>query len=503
MHARAAAASSRTHTGDTDIALSRTRFGALLQHDAAGAETVDALMLLAPPASGRTWLREMRAFQAMREGNGRKRLPIANGGEEAVGFLMTGPTLEALGTLDPLARAKVKNALLIARDDLPGGEERVAKKLEAQGATVTITKSPGYGAMMQDDPYKAEVPDAMWAECAEWLAARYPDLGALAPAPTYVHSTTVHDAKDSVALREEAVQFDGMFGVLTEPEGGSDLPAIVLHSIGANPHYGANRIYVRMARKWAAQGFRVLRFDLTGIADSPPRTGETENQPYSFHSVSDARCAMNFLSRARGVERFILMGLCSGAYVSYHAAVADPRVLGIVLMNLLAFTWKPGDSLELRTRKTVKSSHFYSKAIYDRAVWKRLIKGDIHVRAIALGLLEKAWARARRRAAEAVTREGEIAQGFRAILKRGGDVYFIFASEDGGRDLVDEHLGVDGEKFRREKRFRLDVVEGTDHTFAPLWSQDHLFDMITKHLATFVSGARSSRSMASSAQAPL
>ncbi len=38
-------------------------------------------------------------------------------------------------------------------------------------------------------------------------------------------------------------------------------------------------------------------------------------------------------------DRFVLGGLCSGAYRSVRRALVDPRVRGLLLMNLYAFEW--------------------------------------------------------------------------------------------------------------------------------------------------------------------
>ncbi len=236
-------------------------------------------------------------------------------------------------------------------------------------------------------------------------------------------------------MREEALDMGGLFGVLTEPveaNRSSGLPGVVLHNIGVNSHIGADRMYVRMARRWAAQGFRVLRFDSSGLGDSPANGRVAENRVYSGAAIRNSRRVMDFLGQARGLERFVLMGLCSGAYVAFHSAAADPRVVGIVLMNIQLFHWKDGDPVDVRMRDVVKSTEFYSRAIVGRETWVRVLRGQVNVGVIARGLLQKGVDRARLRIARAVHGEGDVAGGFRSMVRRGTDVLLLCGAFDGG-----------------------------------------------------------------------
>lgn len=474
--------------GVRDVVLFGTGFGALVALETAAREDVDALVLFAPPRSGRTWLREARALQGLIQlsGGGLKRALPADGSKESAGFLLTRATVEAITGADPITRkCSAKAVLVVARDDLPGGEERLSAKLESQGVETTLSYASGYRDMVQEDPRKAVVPDAAWSEVATWLTARYAAGGSAWGGVTYPRIATVHESQAAPPLREEALDIDGLFGVLTEPVHpvpATNLPAIVLHNIGANSHLGANRMYVRMARRWAALGFRVLRFDTAGLGDSPATARTPENRVYSEGAMDDSRRAMDFLARVRGTQRFVLMGLCSGAYVSFHSALADARVAAIVLMNILFFHWKEGDSVDARKRAALKSTRFYARAVRGQEMWARLVRGEVNMGLVAHGLLEKGWERLTRRIDHALSGESDVALGLRSLIGRGTDVLFVFDADDGGRDVVDEHLGTNAARFQRLRGFRLEVIDGSDHTFTPLWSQEMLLSLLTRHL---------------------
>ena len=46
---------------------------------------------------------------------------------------------------------------------------------------------------------------------------------------------------------------------------------------------------------------------------------------------------MDYLQAARGIDRFVLMGICSGAVNALQAAMADARVAGAVVIDAPAY----------------------------------------------------------------------------------------------------------------------------------------------------------------------
>lgn len=143
-------------------------------------------------------------------------------------------------------------------------------------------------------------------------------------------------------MRERAIRFGtggALVGVLTEPpEGLPDGPAIVFLNSGILHHVGASRLYVTLARRLAEAGFVCLRFDLAGIGDSEARRdglGPVDG------ALRDGREALDWLQSARGVRRFVLVGLCSGSDMAFHLALADERVIGIANLDAWAYrTWR-------------------------------------------------------------------------------------------------------------------------------------------------------------------
>jgi pimeloyl-ACP methyl ester carboxylesterase len=489
---RAAMEWARASLNVPKVALFGSRFGALVALGVAEQGGVDALALLAPPPSGRGWLREARAFRAMTvAANGLQMSEPPAGGEESAGFFLSHATVDSIGKLAPAASTlATPSILLIARDDLPGAEEKLAAKLRALGAEVTLSQAAGYGAMMHADPRRSLVPHAAWAEITGWLSARYgyvalDDPSASRPtSPSYPRVAEVRETRDAPLLREEAIDMGGLFGIATEPmqPPAREPPTIVLHNTGANSHIGANRMYVTMARRWAALGFRVVRFDIAGLGDSPADPQLGENQVYSDGTAEDSRRAIDFLARTRDARRFVLMGLCSGAFFSFHAALADARVVGIVLLNVQIFHWQRGAPVDTLNREILKSTKYYWKAAFGMDAWLRLVRREVDVRTIAQGALDEGWKFMRHRVGRAVLGESAVARGFRALLRRGTDVLMVLSADDASRNVVDAHLGTDAKHFRGELGFRFEIVDNADHTFSPVACQDALLSLLTNHL---------------------
>jgi len=118
-----------------------------------------------------------------------------------------------------------------------------------------------------------------------------------------------------------------LVGVTTEPATLDPArPAVIILNSGVMHHVGSCRLSVKLARSIAAEGTLAARFDYSGIGDSESRRGTP-----AFEEVSVTECAevMDHLQRTRGIDRFILYGLCSGADAAYNTALRDPRVVGI------------------------------------------------------------------------------------------------------------------------------------------------------------------------------
>jgi hypothetical protein len=106
--------------------------------------------------------------------------------------------------------------------------------------------------------------------------------------------------------------------------------AMIVFNAGLIPRTGPHRLWVKLTRHVARQGITSLRFDLSGEGDSQAATSP---RPYEVQSIDDVKTAMTEIEQLTGINRFVLAGICSGAAISYKAAVQDERVISCMWID--------------------------------------------------------------------------------------------------------------------------------------------------------------------------
>ena len=144
--------------------------------------------------------------------------------------------------------------------------------------------------------------------------------------------------------RERVLQFGPsgrLIGILCEPIDatlGRSKPAVLLSNVGVSHRVGPFRLNVHLARRLAAQGYYSLRFDFAGLGDSeasPDGGSETDR------AIAEASAAMDLITVRTGIDRFVMMGLCSGADKTHIVATTDQRIVGAAFIDGYAFTtWR-------------------------------------------------------------------------------------------------------------------------------------------------------------------
>ena len=127
----------------------------------------------------------------------------------------------------------------------------------------------------------------------------------------------------------------GLFGVVAEPPHPvADGPVVVFLNAGLLHHVGPARLWVDLARRFAAAGLRTVRFDLSGLGDSPNRPGQRRHFSYPKEALGDIQAALVAMSPDRPLDA-VLIGLCAGAYHAIEGGIAfGVRGIGAVNPNL-------------------------------------------------------------------------------------------------------------------------------------------------------------------------
>jgi pimeloyl-ACP methyl ester carboxylesterase len=284
-------------------------------------------------------------------------------------------------------------------------------------------------------------------------------------------------------MREEAVRFGNMkslIGIVTGPVGRNtnDLkPAVILLNPGIVHRVAPGRIYVKIARALAANGFVIFRFDFSGIGDSAARH---DSLRFEQSAVREAQEAMDFLRTTRGIERFIFLGGCSGARIALETACCDPRVVGGVLINFPIVEDEDGNtSPELLERKAF---HYYRNfALSNLKSWRRLLTGQSDYRQVmrVLGFQAKCrFASGRVMSREATQFEANLGR----LADRGIRLAFLCSEGDPRFDDLQEAGGIELKKLCKLGKVTLDIIPRSDHTFSSLDDQEKLLKTILERV---------------------
>ncbi|MBX3638143.1 MAG: hydrolase 1, exosortase A system-associated [Rubrivivax sp.] len=180
-------------------------------------------------------------------------------------------------------------------------------------------------------------------------------------------------------MAETAITFEcedeRLLGILHKPDATAapqaDGLGVVVIVGGPQYRAGSHRQFVHLARRMAAAGHAVLRFDVRGMGDS------TGSQRHFEHLGADIGAAIDALQRQEpGVRRVVLWGLCDGASAAllYLHERPDPRVAGVCLLN----PWVRSPTSLARAH--VK--HYYLQRLGERAFWAKLFSGGVALRAV-------------------------------------------------------------------------------------------------------------------------
>jgi hypothetical protein len=205
----------------------------------------------------------------------------------------------------------------------------------------------------------------------------------------------------------------------------------------------------------AALGFPVLRFDFSGIGDSG---GRTDDLSLWATRIAEVKEGMDQLGSAARVDRFVLVGLCSGATISFRTAGRDSRVRGAILINPRFGLQTNDDDLGAQI-----------------AWWKALSNIPRHENLSAIlqsplgsfvgtGILPADLE--------------HFGTDLRRIVDRGVRLFYIFGASDPGLDEMHFLLGNDIGELTCCGQVRLDILPQTNHTFSLPFNQERLIKTI-------------------------
>jgi alpha-beta hydrolase superfamily lysophospholipase len=420
------------------IALVGLRLGATLAF-LLGAEQgdVDSLVLWSPCVSGEGFVGEVtklhKLYAQIEPHMAGAPKPSADG-EEALGVFLPRPVLGELSRIDllePVGRP-ARRVLVIDVGRVPG-QEALVKRLSDLGVAPDVEPHLGHKFLITVS-HRSLVPDAPIDAIVRWLARAHPMSAAPIPEGAPV---------EAVAPSGERPLFFGprrsLFGIWTPADrtrARPDRPAIVLTNAGCVSRVGPHRIYVKMARRWAALGFDVLRVDLSGIGDSPVAPGERENLTYPASGLEDLDAAIGAL----GGRRAIIGGLCSGGDYAFQLGARGASASGAHEAPAGAWLLNPRTFCVL------------------------------DLTAVESGVPPR-------------TPVDEVPETLRRMAGR-VDTLLIVSRNDPGVAYVDTHAADGMKTLAGVEGFTRVDLDGSDHSFTPVAIQDRVSDLLTERLAS-------------------
>jgi exosortase A-associated hydrolase 1 len=275
-------------------------------------------------------------------------------------------------------------------------------------------------------------------------------------------------------MNEQPVVFEcageTLVGIVSVPRGSPKLGVVILVG-GPQYRVGSHRQFVLLARRLAAGGAAVMRFDYRGMGDSAGAS-------VPFDEIApDVACAIDALAVAcPSIDRVVLCGLCDAASAAllYAHSTRDARIAGLVLLN----PWVGSE----RARAAAYVKHYYTKRMLEASFWRKLLAGGVDIRSAAAHL-SRSIRRVLGSAGEPAGRGGEsLADRLGRALDGLTTPTLLLLSSD---DLTAREFGEYNRARRRGARLTACVEQHTvdaDHTFASSAARRRMEDLTAEWL---------------------
>jgi alpha-beta hydrolase superfamily lysophospholipase len=468
------------------------RMGATLavQIVGSGPAVIDDLILWDPCASGRSFLREQSALWKFAQGAESS----TDGSIETPGLVYSTDTVTDLSECaiasgdGPMAR----RVLVLMRSGR-AGDRRMNDRLAMPHAV--RMDIDGQEELIHVQPDAAKVPEKTVTTIVDWLAEAaisgplgFVDIDAVG------RTSALQVMPDGMAIEERTVSLGplGLFGIMTTPgvprENGNgngavtaagQQPTILFSNAGVIDHVGPARLWVQLSRSWARAGLRTLRFDLSGLGDSPVRVGHPGLEVLSPAGLDDVGEVLRAVT-AGDRSNAVMVGLCSGAMFALEEAL-ESKLRGVCAINPILTLNLPVSYVDDASAVgTNGGSRAVTGGMKD---WVRKMPAYARINRVVQRLPGSAWWIINR-----VAVQMSPAERLAKVVDAGVNL-LVVAGTDEGRWL----RGGEGRTFRRLEvtgRFRMEVVPGLEHTLFERRTREVAAAILTEHvIGTFANSS--------------
>ncbi|WP_267360384.1 MULTISPECIES: alpha/beta fold hydrolase [unclassified Methylobacterium] len=466
----------RTEACVDEIVVVGLRLGATLAALSASSCGIDRLVLLAPFTSGHAYLREMRLRSRTVDRLSTDEPIPQPPGDVLLGGFRLGPALVAdLSAVDLMAttQAPAPNVLIVGPDTA-----QLSRHYEELGSRVTSAPFAGLAQLLIGDLF-SETPKDTFEAVVTYACADAKPASSVPPA------VRAAGAIGGAGWTEVPARFGmGLVGTLCRPDRPvANAPTILFLGSGRNARSGRGRQIAILARRLARSGFRSLRFDLRGIGDSPDRP-DGSSPLYALDTVEDVRAALNYLDGLSSAP-ILVVGLCSGAFLGFHAIHGDHRIKSAILFNLYCFDWNPLYDVETKIRNPYWGVSGYANEAKKAASWFALLRDPRRIAAITAKLVRLAGRSLKKFASvpfKAVYAENTVAGRIGNIRLRGAGLTLVFSPNEPGLTEVHAKLGRTPSEVERKLGRPLVMIEQADHNLTVDGTLDKFYEIILESI---------------------
>lgn len=295
-------------------------------------------------------------------------------------------------------------------------------------------------------------------------------------------------------MREEIVNFGdkaSLIGIWTPKEKNveeeNDTCVIFLNA-GLIHKVGPNRLYVKLARTYAQTGLCCFRFDFSGLGDSELNSEETDDEDIR---ISEIKQAMDWIQENKDIDKFILMGICSGAENAFHASPGDSRIIGLSLIDGVY-----PDKLSLKDiyflADRSSKMRYYKKHAFSLRRWIKIISGKSNLFtvknfAIALALFRTVIKKTIKIGQKQLSAKADNSslntsaefdiEHWKRLFERGVKIHLIFCEGGVALDIYRLTISRQLKEYGMDDLLKTEIIKDVDHTFTPIWSQEYLVNL--------------------------
>jgi len=450
------------------------------------------MILLAPPLSGAVFLRQSRVRARVTQ------FPVSalRGDRVELPGLRLHPTAaQALGDLSLAGAVPGKAILLLGEPASPGPGSGLQA---SSGSSIEECAFPARNLVLGHH-LNATWPEAEWSDIRLWLQRDTASPPQLLKSPMTVTGADVVVPGSTWTERHVTIlsrRATRLAGCLAAPDSTASAPAaVVVLGTALNSHSGYARTGANLCRRLAAAGIPALRFDGEGVGESDGDALSSHAEMYSARQVVTTRDVIAWMG-ARGHERVVLVGICSGAFQAMRACLADSRVAGAVLVNQVLFgRWNGGGIAGWKWRRDFLTSHARQRMALLAPSGG---DGTVGVDLPAPGGMRASF---RRRVGRAVLWADGKAQSWirradldlpmrqlRRLKRERKSIVMITTRSDTSWEAMQQHFGRAFERLIDSDLAELVMAEEFDHPFSVAAAQDALFEATMRCIEKVKSG---------------